>query len=88
MQGEKAGDTVTEKKAHHADLRRFHIGILQMGVQVKLSASAQSILAVENRQSQPASTASSLHSASKCGVLLRYLWWICSSTDCRREKEK
>lgn len=46
--GEKAGDTVTEKKAHHADLRRFHIGILQMGVQVELSASAQSILAVES----------------------------------------
>lgn len=43
--GEKAGDTVTEKKAHHAELRRFHIGILQMGVQVELSAPAQSILA-------------------------------------------
>lgn len=57
--GEKAGDTVTEKKAHHAELRRFHIGILQMGVQVELSAPAQSILAVENGQSRPASTASS-----------------------------
>lgn len=64
---ERAGDTVTEKKTHHGESRRFHINAFQMGLQVELAAPAQS--------SESASLYSVFvakpHGPSKCSVLLQ-----------------